>query len=33
MWTVSAWVSFPWEKRPDKPTTDVPIPDRVTGHA
>ncbi|GAA1291507.1 phosphoribosyltransferase [Saccharothrix xinjiangensis] len=33
VWAVSDWVSFPWEKRPDQPTTDLPIPDRVTSHA
>jgi uncharacterized protein len=33
VWTVSDWVSFPWEKRPDQPTTDIPLPERVTSHA
>lgn len=31
-WTVSDWVSFPWEKRPDQPTTDLPVPDQVASH-
>ncbi len=33
VWTVSDWVSFPWEKRPAQPTTDIPIPAQVTSHA
>ncbi|SES35970.1 phosphoribosyltransferase [Actinokineospora terrae] len=33
VWTVSDWVAFPWEKRPDQPTTDIPIPEQVTSHA
>ncbi|MGW5054792.1 phosphoribosyltransferase [Actinokineospora sp. NPDC004072] len=33
VWTVSDWVSFPWEKRPDQPTVDMPIPERATSHA
>lgn len=32
VWTVSDWVSFPWEKRPDQPITNLPIPERVTCH-
>ncbi|WNV90237.1 phosphoribosyltransferase family protein [Umezawaea sp. Da 62-37] len=33
VWTVSDWVSFPWEKRPAQPTTDMPLPEQVTSHA
>ncbi|WP_158851148.1 phosphoribosyltransferase [Saccharothrix deserti] len=33
VWTVSDWVSFPWEKRPDKPITTMPMPEQVTRHA
>lgn len=33
VWTVSDWVSFPWEKRPNEPTTDMPIPMQLTSHA
>ncbi|SDJ02534.1 hypothetical protein SAMN05192558_10474 [Actinokineospora alba] len=32
VWTVSDWVSFPWEKRPDQPITNLLIPEQVICH-
>ncbi|GLZ37895.1 phosphoribosyltransferase family protein [Actinokineospora sp. NBRC 105648] len=32
VWTVSDWVSFPWERRPTTPTTDITTPAQATRH-
>lgn len=32
VWTVSDWVSFPWEKRPAEPIRDLPFPEQVACH-